>query len=203
MSGVNLVPSWLGVLMTVVYLAILFNHLRHAVDASGERRFWHLGHVTMALGMAFMFVPASVDPFSLSNGFWQGVFVAALALVAGWLARQALAGNGASGLWLLLAIDLLAMLYMWSPGAIEATLSWLLIAYLSAEAALWMTGRVLSADRNWLPGGGYSLDHVGAGHGVLGIAKATTLACERDLRVSMSVMTLGMAYMVLALLLMR
>jgi Domain of unknown function (DUF5134) len=202
-SSVNLLPSWLGVLMTLVYLAVFLNHLRHAADTSGERRLWHIGHLTMALGMAFMFVPASLDPFTLGNGLWQSIFVAAFAFVAAWLARQELVGNGASGLWLLLAVDLLAMVYMWSPGAIQASLSWLLIAYLTAEAVLWMTGRVLGADRNWLSGGSYSLGHLGAGNGVLGITKAATLACERDLRVSMSAMTLGMAYMVLAMLLMR
>jgi hypothetical protein len=198
-GSLNLLPTWLGVAMTVVFLGIFLNHLRHAADASGQRRFWHIGHVVMALGMAFMFVPESLDPFDFSPVVWQTIFVTALVLLAGWLAHQALSHHGASGLWVLLAVELWAMLYMWSPGATQAPLSWLLIAYLTAESGLWMTGRVLNVDRDWLPTGGTygTADHRGAG--VLRIAATTTLACERDLRVSMTAMTLGMAYMVFAM----
>jgi hypothetical protein len=197
-GGLNLLPTWLGVVMAGVFLGVFLNHLRHALDASGQRRFWHVGHVAMALGMVFMFMSASLKPFDISTIFWQAIFVAALVVLAGWLARQALNQRGASGLWPLLAIELWAMLYMWSPGATETPLSWLLIAYLAVESGLWTTGRVLDVDRNCLPNGGYQIN--GAhGAGVLRIATTTTLACERDLRVTMTAMTLGMAYMVFAM----
>jgi uncharacterized membrane protein len=197
-SGPDLLPTWLGVAMTVIFLGVFLNHLRHALDASGQRRFWHMGHVAMALGMAFMFVPGSLDPFDVSPVFWQATFVGVLVLLAGWLARQALAQHGASGLWVLLAIESWAMLYMWSPGAMQAPLSWLLIAYLAVESGLWTSGRVLAVDRNFLPSPTYGFDG-GRGAGVLRVAATTTLACERDLRVTMTAMTLGMAYMVFAM----
>jgi hypothetical protein len=197
-GGLDLLPTWLGVLMTVVFLAIFLNHLRHALESSAQRRLWHAGHVAMALGMAFMFIPASLDPFAVTPVFWQATFVGVLVLLAGWLARQALLQRSASGLWVLLAIESWAMLYMWSPGAMQTPLSWLLIAYLAAESGLWTTGRVLGVDRDFLPSGGYDFAG-GRGEGVLRVAATTTLACERDLRVTMTAMTLGMAYMVFAM----
>jgi uncharacterized membrane protein len=197
-GGLNLLPVWLGVVMTVVFLAIFINHLRHALESSGQRRVWHAGHVAMALGMAFMFVPGSLDPFDVAPVFWQATFVGVLVLLAGWLARQAFLQRGASGLWVLLAIELWAMLYMWSPGAMQTPLSWLLIAYLAVESGLWTTGRVLGVDHDVLPSGGYDFAG-GRGAGVLRVAATTTLACERDLRVTMTAMTLGMAYMVFAM----
>ena len=68
-------------------------------------------------------------------------------------------------------------------------------------AGLWATGRVRQVDRNLLPNATYGVD--GPGGGVLRIAATTTLACERDVRVSMTAMTIGMAYMVLAMQLVR
>ncbi len=198
-GALNLLPTSLGVALTVAFLGIFLNHLRHALDASGQRRFWHIGHVAMAVGMAFMFVPGSLDPFDPSAVLWQSIFATMLVLVAAWLAREALIHRGASGLWVLLAVELWAMLYMWTPGATQAPLSWLLIAFLAAESGLWITGRVLSVDRHWLPSGAYGTADT-RGAGVLRIAATTALACERDLRVSMTAMTLGMAYMVLAML---
>jgi Domain of unknown function (DUF5134) len=198
-GGLNLLPAWLGVVMAAVFLAIFVNHLRHALESSAQRRLWHVGHVAMALGMAFMFAPASLDPFAASAVFWQATFVGVLVLLAGWLARQALLQRGASGLWVLLAIESWAMLYMWSPGAMQTPLSWLLIAYLAVESGLWTSGRVLGVDRDVLPSGGYDFAGGGRGIGVLRVAATTTLACERDLRVTMTVMTLGMAYMVFAM----
>src|ERR1700733_4812056 len=197
-GGLNLLPAWLGAVMTVVFLAIFLNHLRHALESSAQRRVWHAGHVAMALGMAFMFVPASLDPLAVTPVFWQATFAGVLVLLAGWLARQALLQRSASGLWVLLAIESWAMLYMWSPGAMQTPLSWLLIAYLAAESGLWTTGRVLGVDRDFLPSGGYDFAG-GRGAGVLRVTATTTLACERDLRVTMTAMTLGMTYMVFAM----
>ncbi len=217
LGGVNLLPGALCAVAILVYLGIFVNHVRHARETSGQRRLWHLGHVAMALGMAYMYLPAAAAPFAIADGHWQALYGIGLALVAVWLLWQVLSRGGASGLWLLLAGDLLAMLYMWSPGALEAPLSWLLVAYLVGEALLWMSGRIVGVDRdilpghNILPGGGYSIVRTATYPGSdadgavrVGVAAAAqTLACERDLRVSMSAMTLGMAYMVLAMLLMR
>jgi hypothetical protein len=219
LHGVNLLPGALCTVAVLAYLAIFGNHVRHARETSGQRRLWHLGHVVMALGMAYMFVPASAVPFTIADGRWQALYGIGLALVAAWLLCQALSRGGASGLWLLLAADLLAMLYMWSPGAMQGSLSWLFVVYLTAEALVWSSGRIVGVDRNLMPARGYSVSNaaVGAGAGAgagaresgrppahtgtgaLSIAATATLACERDLRVSMSAMTLGMAYMVLAM----
>jgi hypothetical protein len=200
-AGVNLLPSALCAVAVLIYLAIFVTHVRHARETSGQRRLWHLGHVAMALGMAYMFMPASAAPLTIADGRWQALYGIGLALVTTWLVWQALSSGGASGLWLLLAADLLAMLYMWSPGALHGSYSWLLVAYLTGEALAWLSGRVVDVDRNVLPGGGYSVSDgpIGAGASAVGILATATLAGERDLRVSMSAMTFGMAYMVLAM----
>jgi hypothetical protein len=54
-AGANILPSWLAVIWTVVFIAIFVIHARHALDSDGQRRLWHSGHVLMALGMVFMF----------------------------------------------------------------------------------------------------------------------------------------------------
>jgi hypothetical protein len=203
LDGVNLLPGALCAVAVLIYLTIFATHVRHARETSGQRRLWHLGHVAMALGMTFMFVPASAVPFTIADGRWQALYGAGLALLAAWLVWQALSCGGVSGLWLLLAANLLAMLYMWSPGAMRGSLSWLLVAYLTTEALVWLSGRIVDVDRNVLSDGGYSVSSAAVGPGVsasgLGIAATATLACERDLRVSMAAMTLGMAYMVVAM----
>ena len=67
-------PTWLAVIWTLVFIAIIVIHALHVRDSDGQRRLWHSGHVLMALGMAFMFAPASIDHFDIPSGFWQLVF---------------------------------------------------------------------------------------------------------------------------------
>jgi hypothetical protein len=102
----NILPSWLAFIWTLVFLAIFVIHARHAHDSTGQRRFWHSGHVLMALGMAFMYAPSSINHFGIPGGFWRFVFAAAMLLILAWVITEALARRAINVLWVVMAIDL-------------------------------------------------------------------------------------------------
>jgi hypothetical protein len=194
-SGTNILPDWLAVLWTLVFIVIIVIHARHVLESDGQRRYWHSGHVLMAIGMTFMFAPASLDHFNVPTGFWPLAFAnGALAIVL-WMLVQAFAGRGTNLLWLVMVVDLAAMAYMWSPTGFQAPLTWLLVAYFAAQALLWGTNRIRDFDERTILGGAVSVTPDGA----LTASVAEPLICFKDLRVSMAAMTLGMAYMFAAM----
>ncbi|MGO8906450.1 MAG: DUF5134 domain-containing protein [Solirubrobacteraceae bacterium] len=193
----NILPAWLAVVWTLVFVAIIVIHVRHLRDSEGQRRLWHSGHVLMAFGMAFMFAPSSIDHFNIPSGFWQLAFATSALAVVGWMLVQATERRAINVLWLVMAVDLAAMAYMWSPSGFQAPLTWLLVAYFLAQSLLWVTNRMREVDHRAL-GGGFSITPSGA----VAISAAEPLVCFRDLRASMFAMTLGMAYMFAAMQLM-
>jgi hypothetical protein len=152
----------------------------------------------MAFGMAFMFAPASIDHFNIPSGFWQLAFANAAIAIVLWMLTQALSGRALNVLWLVMAIDLAAMAYMWSPSGFQAPLTWLLVAYFTVQSLLWVSDRMRDVDHRTLLGGGISVTPGGA----VAMSAAEPLVCFRDLRASMFAMTLGMAYMFAAMQLM-
>jgi len=191
----DILPSWLAVIWTLAFIAIIVIHARHVLDSGGQRRIWHSGHVLMGLGMAFMFAPASLDHFDIPNGFWQLAFADGALAVLAWMLAQALAGRALNVLWLVMALDLGAMAYMWSQSGFQAPITWLLVAYFAWQALMWVSDRMRAVDHRTLWGGGVSVSPDGA----VAIGAAEPLVCFRDLRVSMGAMTLGMAYMFAAM----
>ena len=191
----NILPNWQAVFWTLVFFSILVEHVRHVADTHGERRAWHSGHVVMAAGMLFMYAPGSLDHFGIPSGFWQLVFVNASGAVLLWMLAQALLGRPVGLLWLLLAIDLAAMVYMWSPSGFVAPITWVLVAYFTIQSILWVTNRMRDLDGRVIIDGRGTVNPDGTitAHGV------AHLVCERDLRPSMFLMTLGMAYMFAAM----
>jgi len=194
-GATNILPSWLAVIWTLVFVAIVVIHARHVLDSDGQRRIWHSGHVLMALGMAFMFAPASIDYFNIPAGFWQLAFANGAIAAVLWMLAQALTGRAINLLWLLVAIDLGAMAYMWSPTGFQAPITWLLVAYFVWQSVMWLSDRMRGLDHKTLWGGSASVTPDGA----VAISAAEPLVCFRDLRVSMFAMTLGMAYMFAAM----
>jgi hypothetical protein len=191
----NILPSWLAVIWTLVFIAIIVIHALHMRDTHGQRRIWHAGHVLMALGMVFMFAPASIDHFNIPSGFWQLAFANAAIAIFAWILAQALSGRAINVLWLVTAIDVAAMAYMWSPTGFQAPITWLLVAYLAGQSLLWITNGMRDVDHKTLTGGGFSVTPDGA----ITMSAAEPLVGFRDLRVSMFAMTLGMAYMFAAM----
>jgi hypothetical protein len=191
----NILPNWLAVLWMLVFFAIVAIHGRHVLESEGQRRYWHSGHVLMALGMAVMYAPGSVNHFNIPTGFWSLLFANAAIAIVLWMIVQAFAGRGTNLLWLLMAFDLGAMAYMWSPSGLQAPITWLLVAYFAGQAVLWGTDRMRNLDERTILGGAVSVTPEGA----LAASVAEPLICYKDLRVSMAAMTLGMAYMFAAM----
>ncbi len=202
----HLLPGWLGVAWAVVFLVIAGSHLRHMATTTGQRRPWHACHVLMALGMAFMYAPASIDPLALPAALWQVVFALGGLIAATWAVGGV--GRVSTLIWLLTSIDLGAMLFMWAGSggsdSDTATVAWLLGGYLVAEAMLWgldlyrrldgatpiVSWRQLAAES----GVGMPAASVGGNAG-----GSATLLGELDINASMIAMTLGMAYMLVAM----
>lgn len=192
-GATNILPDWLAVLWTLVFLVILVVHARHMIETHGQRRAWHSGHVLMAFGMVFMFAPGSLDHFDIPQGFWPILFANAAGLIVAWGLAGTLAGRAVNGLWAVIALDLAAMAYMWSPSGYVAPVTWLLVAYFAIQALLWATDRYRRLDERLIIRG------VAVQPGGALAAAVEPLVCERDLRLSMSVMALGMAYMFAAM----
>ena len=193
-GSTNILPNWLAVIWTLVFLAILVIHARHVVQTTGQRRFWHSGHVLMALGMMFMYAPASLDHLGIPSGFWQLLFANGAGIVVAWILANVLSGRAINMLWLAMAVDLAAMVYMWSPAGFVAPITWLLVAYFALQAVIWATNSYRGLDERPVLGG------IGAlADGTLTATAVEPLICEHDLRPSMALMTLGMAYMFAAM----
>jgi hypothetical protein len=193
-GALNILPDWLAVIWTLVFLGVFLVHVRHLVDTQGQRRLWHSAHVLMAIGMAFMFAPASIDHVNIPSSFWQLLFGGGTLVIVTWIITEALERHPINALWLVAVTDLAAMVYMWSPSGFKAPVTWLLVAYFAAQSLLWATDRMRSIDHFTLRGS-YTVTSEGA----VGAAVASPLICYRDLRASMSGMTLGTVYMLIAM----
>jgi hypothetical protein len=193
-GATNILPTWLAVIWTLVFLGVFLIHLRHLFETGGPRRLWHSGHVLMAIGMAFMFAPASIDHLNIPASFWQIIFGAATLVLLAWMLTEALERRALNALLVVMTTDLAAMVYMWSPNGFRAPLTWLLVAYFIVQSLLWATDRMRSIDRFTIRGGFTVMSD-----GSVAAVVATPLICYRDLRVSMSAMTLGMVYMLVAM----
>jgi hypothetical protein len=194
----NILPNWLAVIWLLAFLAIIVIHARHVLESKGQQRVWHSGHVFMAVGMAFMYAPASVDSFNIPSGFWSLAFANGAIAILLFVLVQLFAGNATNLLWLTMAFDLGAMAYMWSPSGFQAPVTWVLVAYFTVQSALWASNRIRKFDERTIFGGGGTNIAV-TPEGTMTATVAEPLICFKDLRVSMSVMTLGMAYMFAAM----
>lgn len=202
-GATNILPEWLAIVWTLVFVAIFVIHLRHVVETHGQRRLWHSGHVLMAAGMAFMFAPTSIDHFNIPTTFWQLAFANAVGVMVAWIITQVLSGRAVNTLWVVITIDLAAMVYMWSSNGFVAPITWLLVAYFAIQAVLWATDTFRSLDReHQIPGVSRIQINPGGTASVAAVASAEPLVCELDLRPTMALMTLGMAYMFAAMQLM-
>jgi hypothetical protein len=193
-GSTNILPAWLSVIWSLAFLAIAVVHARHVWETRGERQIWHCGHVLMGVGMLFMFAPPSLDHFNIPSGFWQLLFASAAGGLVLWMLVEVTNGVTVNRLWLAITFDLAAMAYMWSPTGFVPVVTWILVAYFAVQALLWATDRYREFDGRGV--GGHLF--VGA-DGTVTASTVTSLVCERDLRVSMGLMALGMAYMFAAM----
>jgi len=196
--ALNILPEWLGVAWTLVFLLVAASHLRHMLDTTGQRRPWHACHVLMAFGMAFMYAPAILDPLTVPASFWRVIFACAGLLAVTWAIGGV--GRAATLVWLLTAVDLAVMLFMWSgPATGTAALSWLLAGYLLVEAAMWTFDIYRRLDGAAPVISWQAFTGTGGATATITRVSVGSLLGELDISVSMSAMTVGMAYMLVAL----
>ena len=175
----------------LAFVAILIAHLLHTVRMGGQHRWWHTTHCLMALSMAYMYLPGNMDAIDIA-AIWQLVFAAAAALVLAWIVVALVRDRAVNILWVFAFVDLAAMIYMWSMSSFVAPITWILVAYFLAQTIIWAT------NRHKEPEGGPRVVRLPAAIGRRGTeatAKVEPLVGEMDLRLTMSLMSLGMAYM--------
>jgi len=163
------IPGWVGLTWVLIYAVIACWHLGHLVVMGGSGWVWHAGHVLMAAGMIDMFWPWGGMP--AGPGVGEAIFAAAAAGSLAVVTVSSARGRPVSRLWLLTTADLAVMVYMFALASLRylVAVTVMLAAWQLAEAAAWAAGR-LGAGRD------------GAG-----------------LRVSLALMSAGMAYMLLAM----
>lgn len=192
-----LVPEWLGIAGAAIFVVIAASHLRHLAASVGQRRPWHACHVLIAVGMAFMYAPAAIDPLGVPAGFWRIVF--ALACVMAALRSMGGAQRAPTVMWLLTAVDLGAMVCMWMTN-VSASLCWALVVYLGIQALLWALNAYRRIDGASPVINVSVLSAAPAGVSLpLAAARAEPLLGDLDISVSMVLMSIGMAWMFAAM----
>ena len=193
-----LLPAWVRWLWVGIFVLILAQHSLHAARMRGVHRAWHVGHTLMAIGMAYMFLPAD---FRLLPFFpWQFFFVIAALLSIGFAVLELFRGKRVDLPWITLSTGLVVMVYMWAmmEGTAWAALSYTAAVWFAIEAAGWLTGELCGNGAiKWLPPG-IGLQGVKKGPFLAGqyrIAHRTT----RSGRLTLALMAAGMAYMLVAM----
>lgn len=180
-----LLPDWLRTTWIVILGTAALLHLGHARGMIGQRRYWHIGHVLMAVGMAEMYLPFSARVVS------DAVGIILFALAAGAAAAAAVWLRRSEGtwpvLWILSSAEMAAMVYMFLPMTAHSLLiSYVLAAYLLGQSLLWAFG---AWDRYLLPA------RPTPAHGAAPPVRTSPLV----LRLSLVAMSTGMAHMLLAM----
>jgi hypothetical protein len=205
-GGPNLFPPWTSVLWAILFGAALAVHCWHFIRLGGERRWYHGSHVLMAIGMIYMALALGYRWTWFPSDGWEVVYACSTVMVLGWLAMRMLVFQPVNALWILVAVQQAAMIYMYSPRMV-AGLSWVLVGWFALEAAGWTSGVLLDGSRRHstlLPlaiGPSYTAVVATSAGTVVEVAEPSTVVdlveCPPILwtRVAMAVMALGMAYM--------
>ena len=62
MGPIDLLPWWVRLCWVVGFTWIAAEHTVHVMFMKGQPRAWHLTHITMAVGMVYMFTPWQGEP---------------------------------------------------------------------------------------------------------------------------------------------
>jgi hypothetical protein len=185
---------------TIVFILIGFVHVWHVALLPGRHRLWHGGHTLMTLGMIIMSLPSRTMLVPPATG--TVVFTLAALALAGYVLSTRLRGGGVGGLWAAGIIDLgwMAVMFTEMTAAGPAWVNIIGAVWFVAQALGWATGllgRVL--DRHGLgsasaAAGPEEHHYRRADDG--GVVDGGTH--DWSVRVSLTLMGLGMAYMLLA-----
>lgn len=182
MTHSALLPGWLRALWIVASCVVAGVHVHHVWVMAGQHRLWHLGHVLMAGGMAYMYLPHSAHLIFHEVGI-VGFAVAASGSLAAAVSFRLREGV-LNPLWILITIEMAVMIYMFLPmTARTPLLGYILVVYLVATGIGWVVGRW---DRHYRPA---------TTHGAPLPVRSATPA----LRISLVTMIGAMAYMLLVM----
>jgi hypothetical protein len=182
----------------VLYSWVLASHLVHVSYMRGQPRYWHLTHVSMALGMIYMFTPWKPAPTSDLN--LERAFLVIAALVGLFVLVEWARNRAVNLLWFTQLLAMLAMAFMYSlmvnPPRGYHTLTYAFVVWFVFEASGWSRRHFAELDEertSWVP---FSL------HPRPANAVCASRLCGRvpvDLSLSGTIMALGMAWMFLAM----
>lgn len=204
------IPAWVGIAWTVVFVIVLLVHVRHLVSMAGRERLWHGTHVLMSLGMIDMFLPG--DRMVVGAGIGQLIFAVAAVAVLILIVADAANGKRVILLWPIAFIDLGSMVYMFAMMSTQYQwLTLLLTAWFVMEAAGWMTGFLAAhgagdngkhscapAPAPVLVSAGVAADHEPQPAEPNDDAALKESVHGWPTRLTLTLMTLGMAFMFLA-----
>lgn len=216
MIGSTWLPSWLGWVLSTAYVAVIAVHVHHLHGATAQGRFWHGGHLLMALGMIVMFAPTRSVVVSASVG--TAVFAVAAVAMGVFALSEVLRGGARGAIVIIATVDLAAMAFMFSPASMRLTwlglvaaawfvvqtLGWL-TGHLSALVALSPVGRELAghpvAPTDADAAAAQSADPRGGGllRRTIPAPVWRTSGYDLGIRITLGAMALGMAYMFLAM----
>lgn len=139
MDTFNLLPDPARWIWIILFIAIFALHVAHAVQMRGVHRLWHTGHMVMAIGMVYMFIPPR-----FLNGWawpWVGVFGVVSGLALLFAVREYRRGRRVDLPWITLTAGLALMAYMWlmMGGLGWAPLTYAATGWFLAEAVGWFT----------------------------------------------------------------
>jgi hypothetical protein len=149
-------PGWVSILFSAGLALGIIHHLPCLFRGPGNRWF-HAGHMAMALSMIYMYLSMSYDWNWLPAQWQMWFFVATSVAIAAYLAVTAARRQPVNLLWVLLLIGHLAMIYMWYPMMRwNAILIFVLVSWFAIEAAGWVANLLpddvrLRENRAWLP----------------------------------------------------
>lgn len=205
------IPTWVAMAWTLVFIVVMVVHIRHMITLTGRTRVWHATHILMALGMIAMFWPSGSMFVAASAG--EVVFSTAVLLVLAVAAADLVCEGIPAWLWLIAVIDLGSMVYMFAMTSIRyEALTVVLAVWCVAESAGWATGRLLdpllvfAGTPITTPGLTSAPNHAGdqpTSHArrdePRGRGPGQHTGHTKDLRITLTLMGLGMAYMLLAM----
>ncbi len=154
----SVLPSWLGWVWVLALTVVAAVHVRHLVRLPDVTRFWHLGHIVMALGMIAMFWPTGLLLEPPSGLVGRTVFALAALVVVVWAVVDRARRGRWTLVWPLLAADMAVMVWMFvvmaplegagamsaGPPAANAVIgSWFVL-----ETLGWASGRLVRASEH-------------------------------------------------------
>jgi hypothetical protein len=127
--ALNLLPLWVTCLWLVALAAVLIFHCGHFARMGGQHRWFHASHILMLVSMLYMFASMGFNWNWFPSSWWAVIFGASTAAIVGWMILRFVQRRPFSFLWILALIMQAAMIYMWMPNWAPALTWTLVVYY--------------------------------------------------------------------------